>query len=65
MSQSDARQEHDVLSALMDQKYRSGKPLSDEEIAHLMIAMLMGGQHTSASTSSWALLHLAARPDIA
>ncbi|KAI0311576.1 cytochrome P450 [Amylostereum chailletii] len=57
--------EMDVLSALMDQKYRNGRQLPDHEIAHMMIALLMAGQHTSATTGAWAVLHLANRPDVA
>ena len=54
-----------MIAALMQQKYRNGRLLTDKEIAHMMIALLMAGQHTSAATSSWALLHLSHRPDIA
>lgn len=54
-----------MISALMQQTYRDGRPLSDKEIAHIMIALLMAGQHTSSTTSSWILLHLAANPDVA
>jgi len=54
----------DLLASLMDQKYKDGRTPSDREIAHLMIALLMAGQHTSSATSSWALLHLANRPDV-
>ncbi|EPQ54358.1 cytochrome P450 [Gloeophyllum trabeum ATCC 11539] len=57
--------EHDMMAALMNQKYRNGRPLADHEIAHIMIALLMAGQHTSSATGSWTLLHLAANPDIA
>lgn len=57
--------EHDMIAVLMQTKYRSGRPFQDHEIAHLMIAMLMAGQHTSSSTGAWALLHLGNRPDIA
>ncbi|OAX42180.1 cytochrome P450 [Rhizopogon vinicolor AM-OR11-026] len=51
--------EPDMISALMDQKYRDGRPLRDHEIAHIMIALLMAGQHTSSASGSWTLLHLA------
>ena len=54
-----------MIAALMQQKYRSGRSLTDTEIAHMMIAILMGGQHTSSATSSWAFLHLGHRPDVA
>ncbi|QRW13326.1 cytochrome P450 family protein [Ceratobasidium sp. AG-Ba] len=57
--------EHDMISALLAQEYKNGRRPGDTEVAHLMIALLMAGQHTSSSTSSWALLHLAHRPDIA
>ncbi|KAH9477826.1 Lanosterol 14-alpha demethylase [Psilocybe cubensis] len=57
--------EPDMISALMQQKYRNGRSLTDREIAHMMIALLMAGQHTSSASGSWALLHLAANPDVA
>ncbi|KAF8183368.1 lanosterol 14-alpha-demethylase [Pholiota molesta] len=56
--------EHDMIAALMQQKYRNGRLLNDREIAHMMIALLMAGQHTSSATGSWALLHIAANPEI-
>ena len=59
------QQETDMIAALMQQAYRDGRPLHDTEMAHIMIALLMAGQHTSSTTSSWTLLHLAANPDIA
>ncbi|KAG2365577.1 cytochrome P450 [Suillus spraguei] len=51
--------EPDMISALMDQKYRDGRPFRDHEVAHLMVALLMAGQHTSSASGSWILLHLA------
>jgi sterol 14alpha-demethylase len=56
--------EHDMLTALETQTYRDGRALSDIERAHIMITLLMAGQHTSSSTSSWILLHIADRPDV-
>ncbi|TDL25670.1 cytochrome P450 [Rickenella mellea] len=56
--------EHDMMAALMGQKYKDGRPLTEREIAHILIALLMAGQHTSSATSSWALLHIAANPEI-
>jgi sterol 14-demethylase len=53
-----------MIAALLNQKYRNGTALRDHEIAHIMIALLMAGQHTSSATGSWALLHLAANPDV-
>ncbi|TFK75170.1 cytochrome P450 [Pluteus cervinus] len=57
--------EHDIIASLLQQRYRSGNALKDHEIAHIMIALLMAGQHTSSSSGSWSLLHLAANPDVA
>ncbi|KAF5327652.1 hypothetical protein D9619_004793 [Psilocybe cf. subviscida] len=57
--------DQDMIASLMQQKYRNGRLLNDREIAHIMIALLMAGQHTSSATGSWALLHIAANPAIA
>ncbi|KAL0954309.1 hypothetical protein HGRIS_003308 [Hohenbuehelia grisea] len=57
--------EHDMMGALLKQTYRNGAPLKDHEVAHILIALLMAGQHTSSASGSWALLHLADNPDIA
>jgi sterol 14alpha-demethylase len=53
-----------MIAALMNQKYKDGRALRDHEIAHIMIALLMAGQHTSSATGSWAVLHLAANPEV-
>lgn len=59
-----AQHEYDMISALQNSTYKDGNPLSDRDIAHMMIALLMAGQHTSSATSSWTLLHLAERTDV-
>ncbi|KAK4500037.1 hypothetical protein PRZ48_008223 [Zasmidium cellare] len=56
--------EEDMITNLMQCTYKDGNPIPDHEIAHIMIALLMAGQHSSSSTSSWILLRLASRPDI-
>lgn len=56
--------EHDMIRNLMSCVYKDGTPVPDIEVAHMMIALLMAGQHSSSSTSSWILLRLATRPDI-
>jgi sterol 14-demethylase len=56
--------EEDMIWNLMNCVYKSGEHIPDMEIAHMMIALLMAGQHSSSSTSSWILLRLASRPDI-
>ncbi|EGF98193.1 uncharacterized protein MELLADRAFT_46108 [Melampsora larici-populina 98AG31] len=54
----------DMLDALKGQTYKDGTPLTNKAMAHIMIALLMAGQHTSAATGSWLLAHLAQRPDL-
>ncbi|SAM06979.1 hypothetical protein [Absidia glauca] len=54
----------DLLQALMDATYKDGTNIPDHHIAGMMIAVLFGGQHTSATTSAWTILELAARPDL-
>lgn len=58
-------QNRDLIDTLLQNStYKDGTKMTDQEIANLLIGVLMGGQHTSAATSAWALLHLAERPDV-
>ena len=59
-----SQEEHDMIAALSGCEYKDGTPLTDRDVAHMMIAILMAGQHTSSATSSWTLSHLAHRQDI-
>ncbi|KAL8933601.1 MAG: hypothetical protein Q9211_005688, partial [Gyalolechia sp. 1 TL-2023] len=54
----------DMIWGLMDCRYKDGTSLPDHVIAHLMIALLMGGQHNTSVTSSWIMLRLASQPHI-
>jgi sterol 14-demethylase len=56
--------EQDMLDILMTTDYRDGTPIPDIEIANLMIALLMGGQHNTSSTGSWIILRLAHDPSL-
>jgi len=58
------RDTDDMIWNLMSSVYKNGTPIPDVEVAHIMIALLMAGQHSSSSTSAWILLRLATRPDI-
>lgn len=53
-----------MIGALQGKVYRDGTPVTDQDVAHMMIAILLAGQHTSSASASWTLLHLAHRPDI-
>jgi sterol 14-demethylase len=54
----------DMLSVLMNSRYRDDSVIPDIEIAHLMIALLMGGQHNTSATSTWIILNLAKKPEL-
>ncbi|ODV81654.1 cytochrome P450 [Suhomyces tanzawaensis NRRL Y-17324] len=61
----DIVQNRDLVDSLMlNSTYKDGVKMTDQQIANLMIGILMGGQHSSSSTSSWYLLHLAEHPEI-
>lgn len=59
-----AEQHSDMIWNLMDRTYKDGRLVSDRDVAHMMIALLMAGQHTSMATTSWMLLHAAAQPQL-
>lgn len=56
--------EYDMISTLNEKQYKDGTTLPDIHIAHLLISLLMAGQHTSSSVLSFAILELGKRPDI-
>ncbi|KAL2835266.1 cytochrome P450 [Aspergillus cavernicola] len=62
--QNPDNQTQDMLWNLMHSTYKNGKPVPDKEIAHIMITLLMAGQHSSSSISAWILLRLASEPRI-
>ncbi|KAL5121953.1 Lanosterol 14-alpha-demethylase [Pleosporales sp. CAS-2024a] len=55
---------HDMIWHLMDCKYKDGTPVPEHEIAGIMIALLMAGQHSSSSTMAWIILRLAQNPHL-
>ncbi|KAG6011457.1 lanosterol 14-alpha-demethylase [Claviceps pusilla] len=63
-AKGDADKELDIMKHLMNSSYKNGTPVPDHEVAHMMIALLMAGQHSSSSTSSWIMLRLAQNPHI-
>lgn len=58
------RDSDDMIWNLMSSVYKNGQAIPDREVAHMMIALLMAGQHSSSSTSAWICLRLASRPDV-
>lgn len=63
-SQRKEKDSEDMLWNLMTSVYKDGTPVPDTETAHLMIGLLMAGQHSASVASSWIMLHLAAQPEI-
>lgn len=60
----ESEHDYDMMASLMGQSYKDGRPLTERDIAHILIALLMAGQHTSSATTSWMFLHLADNPDV-
>ena len=63
-SQQKEKDSEDMIWNLMNSVYKDGTPVPDTETAHMMIGLLMAGQHSSSVTSSWIMLHLAAQPEV-
>ncbi len=53
----------DLLQTYMTCTYKDGSKMTDEEVAHMMIAILMAGQHTSSTTTTWMLYRMAQNPE--
>jgi sterol 14-demethylase len=54
----------DMIWNLMRCEYRDGHTIPDKEIAHMMITLLMAGQHSSSAISCWIMLRLASEPEM-
>nr|AXF92929.1 14-alpha sterol demethylase Cyp51A [Aspergillus clavatus]AXF92931.1 14-alpha sterol demethylase Cyp51A [Aspergillus clavatus] len=57
-------QKSDMIWNLMNCSYKNGQQVPDKEIAHMMITLLMAGQHSSSSIGSWIMLRLASQPEV-
>ncbi|XP_013417877.1 lanosterol 14-alpha demethylase [Lingula anatina] len=56
--------EDDMLQTLLDSTYKTGRHLTDDEVAGMLLGLLMAGQHTSSTTSAWLAFFLAKNKDI-
>lgn len=54
----------DVLDALMKATYPDGKAVTDNEIAGMLVALTLAGQHTSNVTSTWLAIYALSDPKI-
>jgi len=62
--QDDNKEYDDVLWALMNATYPDGSTFSDSDIAGLLVALMLAGQHTSNVTSTWMAIYTLSNPDI-
>ena len=53
----------DFLQVLIESKYKDGSPLSIAEVTGILMAVLLGGQHTSNVTGAWLVMHLLHEPE--
>jgi len=53
-----------MIQTLLEAEYKDGSKMTEKEIAHMMIAVLMAGQHTSSTTSTWMGLNMCRHKDI-
>jgi sterol 14-demethylase len=53
----------DFTQTLMESTYSDGTPLTDHEIAGILIAAMFAGHHTSSVTTAWSLLELVREQD--
>ena len=57
--------EEDFIQTLMSARYKKqDRPLTDDEITGLILALLFGGQHTSAVMTAWANIELLRHPHL-
>ncbi|HJQ42700.1 MAG TPA: cytochrome P450 [Jatrophihabitantaceae bacterium] len=54
----------DLLQTLLDMRYADGSPLTETEIAGILIGATFAGHHTSAGTAAWLLIELLRHPDL-
>ena len=55
-------QHDDLLSVYMNSTYQDGTPLSESQIAGMVVWFMFAGHHTSANTAAWTLVELARHP---
>ncbi|EED19828.1 cytochrome P450, putative [Talaromyces stipitatus ATCC 10500] len=53
-----------IWNLMRNSTYKDGSKLSDRDIAHIMIALLLGGHHSSSAVIAFSILSLASNPVI-
>lgn len=59
---ADGEGDEDFLQTLMDAKYKDGRPLTDDEMTGLLLAIMFAGHHTSGVTFAWTNILLNQHP---
>ena len=57
-----SQDEHDTMAVLCGQKYKDGRAVTDWEVAHMLTALLMAGQHTCSSSIAWTVIKSGQQP---
>jgi sterol 14-demethylase len=55
--------DEDFVDTLMQARYANGKPLTDDEVAGLLLTLIFAGQHTSAVMAAWTGILLLQHPE--
>lgn len=55
--------EEDFLQTLMEAKYKDGRPLTEDEMTGLLLAIMFAGHHTSGVTFAWTAVLLNQNPE--
>lgn len=54
---------HDFMQDFVEAKYKDGRPLPDELIVNMILALIFAGHETTAGQGSWALILLLQHPE--
>lgn len=55
--------EEDIIQTFMESSYPDGRPITDDVITGMCVALLLAGQHTSNVTSTWLGINLLSNPE--
>ncbi|XP_006658705.3 obtusifoliol 14-alpha demethylase-like [Oryza brachyantha] len=62
LRRASGRAEDDALQRLLESRYRDGRPVSDNEVTGMLVALLSAGHVTSSNTSTWTGAFLLSSP---
>lgn len=56
--------EEDLVQTMIDSKYSDGRPISDDVVTGMCVALLLAGQHTSNVSSTWLGINVLGNPEV-